>query len=76
MVGPSSSCVAPSNLLVHLNVQVVKEVNCIGGAQQKATKRLLSLDAGVLIAYTVKVFKKWTTVKVGEATRLLGDGAF
>ena len=58
MVVLSSSSVAPSNLLVHLDVQVVKEVSCIGGAQQKAAKRLLSLDAGVLIAYRVKVFKR------------------
>ena len=58
MVVLSSSSVAPSNLLVQLNVQVVKEVTCIGGAQQKAAKRLLSLDAGVLVAYMVKVFKK------------------
>ena len=53
----SSSSDAPS-LLPQFDAQVVNEVRCMGGAQQKATKGLLSLDAGVLIVYKVKVFKK------------------
>ena len=53
----SSSSDAPS-LLPCFDAQVVKEFRCMGGAHQKATKGLLSLDAGVLVVYMVKVFKK------------------
>ena len=53
----SSSSDAPS-LLPCFDAQVVKEVGCVGGAQQEATEGFESLDAGVLILNTVKMFKK------------------